>query len=422
MKCPNCGDPNPDTAKFCQKCGKVIPASGIGAGVKLAALAGILVVGAALLLFALRGARSAAPSVAAAGPSSPGGKTKLVVAIGTEKEPWLKWAVEEFEKTSAGESIDVELIGLGSIEAAQAIVRGEKNINVWAPASGLYRDQFVKDWRDRRGAESKPIIRESPLALTPMVLVMWDERAKAFEAKLGAPNFKRIADAVGGDGWMAIAQKPDWGFFKFAHTDPGRSNSGLAALLLMASDYSGKVRGLAVSDVSAREFQVWLSGVERRVVGASSGLTHSTGTLMTSMVQRGPSTYDCVVVYEANAIERLDQAAGRYGDIRVVYPPTNVWNDNPYYELDVPWSTPEQRNAAAKLREFLMSEPVQRRALTAHGFRPANLSVATNGPDSPLVIHAAAGLRVNVPGTFVEPPSGEVLESLLLAWQRARPQ
>jgi ABC-type molybdate transport system substrate-binding protein len=421
MKCPNCGDPNPDTAKFCQKCGKVIPASGVGAGVKLAALVGILVVGALLLMIALRGSRSSAPLAVSAAPGSHAGKTKLVVAFGTEKEPWLKWAVDEFAKTPAGESVDVDLVGLGSIEAAQAIVRGEKNINVWAPASSLYRDQFVKDWQDRRGAGAKPIAREASLALTPMVLVMWDERSRAFQSKLGEPNFKRIADAVTGDGWSAIAQKPEWGFFKFAHTDPGRSNSGLAALLLMASDYAGKSRDLSVPDVSGRDFQQWLSGVERRVVGASSGLTHSTGTLMTSMVQRGPSTYDCVVVYEANAIERLDQAAGRYGDLRVVYPPTNYWNDNPYYVIDAPWTSAEQQQAAKQFLDFLLSEPVQRQALIAHGFRPANLSVTTNGPDSPLVKHAAAGLRVDVPGTFVETPKGEVLESLLLAWQRARP-
>lgn len=55
-----------------------------------------------------------------------------------------------------------------------------------------------------------------------------------------------------------------------------------------------------------------------------------------------------------------------------------------------------------------------------HGFRPANVNVATNGPDSPFVKFAEAGLQVTVPGIFCEPPDADAIETLLLGWQRSQ--
>jgi ABC-type sulfate transport system substrate-binding protein len=140
---------------------------------------------------------------------------------------------------------------------------------------------------------------------------------------------------------------------------------------------------------------------------------------MNAMVQRGWSTYDCVMVYESNAVERLRQANGRWGPLRVIYPSCNFWNDHPYYVLNVPWSTPDQHRAANAFARFLLSEPAQREAM-AHGFRPANLNVPTNGPDSPFVQFADVGLRVAVPGVFCEPPDADAIETLLLGWQRSQ--
>ena len=71
-------------------------------------------------------------------------------------------------------------------------MRGEKSINVWSPASTLYKDVFLRDWSARRGGDS-PIDREASLALTPMVLVLWDERYQAFQSKYGQADFTSIA-------------------------------------------------------------------------------------------------------------------------------------------------------------------------------------------------------------------------------------
>ena len=106
--------------------------------------------------------------------------------------------------------------------------------------------------------------------------------------------------------------------------------------------------------------------------------------MMKEMVLKGPSSYDALMVYESVAIDFLKNAEGRWGQIRVVYPEYNAWNENPYYIINAPWSTPEQRKAAEAFLAFLLTERIQREALV-HGFRPANTNVPVKFAGSPFV-------------------------------------
>ena len=109
--------------------------------------------------------------------ASPGGEVEIGVAYGTEKQRWLEWAVEEFAKTSDGKRIKVNLLPMGSLEGAHAILAGDKRINAWSPASDAYKDLFLQDWQARYSGS--PIARSESLALTPMVFAVWDERYQA---------------------------------------------------------------------------------------------------------------------------------------------------------------------------------------------------------------------------------------------------
>lgn len=331
------------------------------------------------------------------------------IAYGTEKKRWLTWAAAEFGREHP--EIEVKLIPMGSIEGAQALLRENKDIHVWSPASPLYLDRFVQDWKLKHGRD--PIEHDVRLALSPMVFVMWRERYDAFVAKYGQLDFKTISLAISENGgWDAIAQKPEWGLFKFGHTHPNQSNSGLMTLMLMAYHYHGKSKGLSNKEVLDAGFQKWLKEFESGV----NWEQHSTGTLMEQMVLRGPSTFDCVSVYENVAGDYLENAAGRWGDIKVVYPSLNMWNDNPYLIIDAPWSSQEQRKAARIFAEFLMRENIQQVALD-HGFRPGEARVSIKGPTSPFVRYEGYGLKIDI-GTLCEPPLGATLSELLLSWQR----
>src|SRR6201990_3438590 len=90
--------------------------------------------------------KNAAPALLGGGPP-----VEIGIAYGTEKQRWLEWAVSEFAKTSDGKRIKVNLIPLGSLEGAHAILSGDKRINAWTPASNAYKDIFLQEWQVKYG-------------------------------------------------------------------------------------------------------------------------------------------------------------------------------------------------------------------------------------------------------------------------------
>jgi ABC-type Fe3+ transport system substrate-binding protein len=335
---------------------------------------------------------------------------QIGIAYGTEKEKWLKWAVEEFAKTEAGKYVKIDLIPMGSIDGAQAVLRQDKRINAWSPASSIVQELLVEPWQREHGND--PIASDAPLALTPMVYVMWQDRYDAFIAKFQELNFKTIAQALEEPtGWAAIASKPEWGMFTFGHTNPTESNSGLLSLVLMAYDYFDVMRGLKPEQIMEAGFLDWLKKAE----GAMDTEQTSTGKLMTQMLRFGPSTLNGVMVYENLALSNLGTAEGRWGKIKVVYPKRSVWNDNPYYVLDVPWSSPEQREAATLFRNFLLTKEVQKVARDQYLFRPASVDVPIIEPGSAFS-KLEGTVQVDVPA--IRRPSAEVLTQLIQIWKR----
>jgi ABC-type sulfate transport system substrate-binding protein len=182
----------------------------------------------------------------------------------------------------------------------------------------------------------------------------------------------------------------------------------------MAYDFHKKNRSLSLKDILNPEFQAWMNSIET----ATTGMSNSTGNMMRDMVLRGPSTFDALCVYENVFIDHLKNAEGRWGSLRVAYPSRNAWNDNPYFILDAPWSSADQRAAAGEFLDYLLSEPIQRESLK-HGFRPGNPAVPIKFPESPFVVHENAGLRIDL-GEVCESPKAEVLNNLLAIWQRSQ--
>jgi ABC-type Fe3+ transport system substrate-binding protein len=336
---------------------------------------------------------------------------EIGIAYGTEKQRWLESAVEQFKSTPEGKHIQVDLIPMGSLEGAHAALGGDKRIQVWSPASAVYKDTFIEDWQAKYG--SNPILKEDPIALTPMVFVMWEERYQAFKSHYGAVDFDTINRALHEPGgWQSIAKQPEWGLFKFGHTNPGDSNSGILALLLAGHSYFKQTDDLSVGQVTDIKFQSWLGQLE----SATSSDSNSTGNLMREMVLKGPSSYDALLVYESVAIDYLKNAEGRWGALHVIYPEYNIWNDNPFYILNAPWSSDDQRKAAQTFLDFLLTEPVQRESIT-HGFRPADPNVPTRTPDSPWTRYQANGIKIDL-GRICAAPKAEVVTNLLASWQR----
>ena len=372
----------------------------------------------AYYLFPKKGAPSAGAKPIDSGSSSSGGifsrnvSAEIGVAYGTEKQRWLEWAVQEFAKTSEGKQIKVNLIPMGSIEGAHALLAGDQRIHAWSPASAIYKDVFVQDWQVKYN--DNPIAKEDAVALTPMVFVFWDERYQAFVQKYKTVSFDTVGQALQEKGgWESIAGKPEWGFFKFGHTNPTDSSSGLMALVLAAYSYHHKTKDLTLGDIVNVGFQTWLQQFERGV----SGMSNSTGNMMREMVLKGPSSFDALLVYESVAIDYLKNAEGRWGQLHIVYPEYNAWSDSPFYVINASWVSKDQRKAAEAFLAFLLTEPVQKESLK-HGFRPANPNVPVKFPDSPFVMYGKYGVQIDL-AKICDPPKAEVINNLLASWQRS---
>jgi ABC-type Fe3+ transport system substrate-binding protein len=347
----------------------------------------------------------------------------LSVLYSTEKEQWLAEVVPQFEASNPkvdGRPVKLEMAKTGSREMYLAVLNGEATPDVISPASSL-QISLLEDLSAQKpefggqsvvdGAACRPTVR------TPLTIVIWRERADVLWGD--APNgnmWKRLHDAVvNPEGWKAFGdQYSDWGLVDFGHTDPLRSNSGFMTILSMTYNYFGKTSGLTSGDILDADFQSWLVELERSVPEFGA----STGTYMKEMVAYGPSKYELVAVYESTAIEQAENAEGRYGELRVYYPPATVWSDHPFCVLDSDWVAPEKREAAQLFIDFLLSRPAQELAIK-HGFRPEDRTISLDQPGSPFVNYAPIGIQMTLPTTEIEVPPGDVLDTLLNFWSRS---
>lgn len=347
-----------------------------------------------------------------------GAKVTLDFLYTTEKERWLKGALEEFAK--ARPDIYVKARGVGTIESIRLITEGKETPVAWSPADEVAINLLDTEWSLQKGSpivDRAEDVAPQPLVITPLVVIAWEERAKALaKAGTGDPADWAVIHklATNPKGWLGVGASAEWGFVKLGHTAPNTSNSGLQTLILMAYGFHGKSAGLVQADILDEKFQKWLKEIETAV----GKFGNSSGTYMRDMILFGPSKYDLIWNYESVAISEMAAAQGRWGNLAVYYPKPTLWSNHPFVVLKSASATPEQREAAKVLRDFLLSVPIQQKALDA-GFRPANpdVKVLTADPNNPWNRLKPFGVRVDIPPT-AEPPSGEVTRLLLETWRR----
>jgi ABC-type Fe3+ transport system substrate-binding protein len=350
----------------------------------------------------------------------------VTVWYGTEKRAWLEDAAARYAQSEprvGGRPVQIVLRGIGSREQAERVAAqrwgAEPPPTVVSPASSMWVEVLSAEWA-RRNPGAAPVVAQgedapTPLALTPLVLVAWEERGQLIWRGGEADFWRELSSALAKDNWRELGGREAWGPVKLGHTSPLTSNSGAQTLALLAYGYYGRAGGLTPADIASADFRAWLAGVE----GAVPAFGDSTGALMTSMLQRGPSMYDVAAVYENLAIESFEPARA-WGGLRVYYPPATIVSDHPYAILDAPWTTADERDAARQFRAFLLSRAIQERA-RAHGFRPADPSVPLAGDDpaSPFNRYQANGLRADI-RQQVELPAADVLAALLDVWGEIR--
>jgi Ca-activated chloride channel family protein len=357
--------------------------------------------------------RASAPAGSASSLASSGNALELVFTYGSEKEAWILETTEAFNrqsrKTSSGKTIRVEALPMGSGEAIEELLAGTRKAHLTSPASAAFVALGNAQSRARTG---KDLVGPTEnLVLSPVVIAMWKPMAEALgwgRKPVGWADV--LALARDPRGWSAAGQ-PQLGAFRFGHTHPEASNSGLIAILAATYAAAGKSRDLTVEDVAKPDVGRFLAGIEKSVVHYGS----STGFFGRKMFERGPSYLSAAVLYESSVIEAYDPKYKPTFPVVAVYPKEGTfWSDHPIGIVEREWVSAEHREAAQAYIRFLL-EPAQQARALPHGFRPASVDVPLGAP-----IDAAHGVDPKEPRTTLEVPSPPVIEATLQLWRATK--
>src|SRR5215471_16588329 len=202
----------------------------------------------------------------------------LIMYYGSEKQAWVQDVVADFNSqhiSACDGPITVKAPPIGSGASMQEIADGTIQPDLWSPAGSVWLTLLNAQWEQKHGADLVATgATDAPsLVTSPVVIAMWKPEAEA----LGWPNkalgWSDIAAlSTNPHGW-AIYGHPEFGAFKFGHTHPDYSNSGLDAVI--AENYAalGKVRGLTAGDVNNSKTRDFVANVESSIIhyGDSTG-------------------------------------------------------------------------------------------------------------------------------------------------------
>lgn len=366
-----------------------------------------------LALIALAGcARREAPSSSSSSsgePQKPADAITLTFTYGSEKEAWIKQVTDAFNsaqhKTAAGKPVFVEAIPMGSGDCIDELVNETRKTDVISPASAAFITLGNSQSKAKRGKEL--IAKTENLVVSPVVIAMWKPMANALgwpQKALGWSDILTLAKNP--KGWAAYGH-PEWGQFRFGHTHPESSNSGLISVLAEVYAATGKKAGLTIDDVNKPRTSEFVSGIEQSVVHYGS----STGFFGKKMFANGPEYLSAAVLYENMVIDSYSSDYHLPFPIVAIYPREGTfWSDHPIGVVEREWVTPEKREAAKLYIDYLLAKEQQEKAIP-FGFRPSSVEVPLAAP-----VDADHGIDPKEPQTTLEVPQAQVIDSVLQLW------
>lgn len=361
----------------------------------------------ALVTGCRREAIDKAPETPAA--RNPKGSVSLTFTYGSEKEDWIKDVTAAFNaadhRLADGRTITVEAIPMGSGDCIDELLQESRHADLTSPASAAFIKLGNAESRAKSGKDLVPSTEN--LVLSPVVIAMWKPMAEALgygKKPLGWSDI--LALARDNRGWSAHGH-PEWGPFRFGHTSPESSNSGLISILAEVYAATGKKNGLTVADVGEPKTAQFVSGIEQSVVHYGS----STGFFSKKMFVNGPQYLSAAVMYENMVIESYTPAYQVPFPIVAIYPKEGTfWSDHPVGVVDRPWVTPDKREAAKIYIDYLLAAPQQSKAIP-YGFRPGAVDVPVAAP-----VDVAHGVDPKEPLTTLEVPQPDVMHAILSLW------
>lgn len=196
--------------------------------------------------------------------------------------------------------------------------------------------------------------------------------------------------------WAMIADRAKTGEFHYGMSDPAESNTGLAALIGVATAASGTGAALRHEDIDRAIGSGQLQGFF-----AGQALWSDNSHWLAEAYVRDQGRLDGMVNYES-VILSLNAGGTLSEPLDLVYPQEGIVTaDYPLVLLNT-----AQRTAYDRVVDWLRSEPIQQKLMSQTGRRPVNQNVRLE-PRFP----ASIGVEVAFPG------QRSVIDELLQAYQ-----
>jgi Ca-activated chloride channel family protein len=327
------------------------------------------------------------------------------------KQDWLDAMVAAFNalavKTSSGKPITVYAEPVDSGSSQAEILEGTLRPIVWSPGDQSWVAGLNLDWAETHDGQA--LIREACQATVyaPVGFAMWEPMAEA----LGWPDEPiswdtLVALSADPEGWGRYGHS-EWGTFKFGHTDPNSSNSGLLLLTALAYSTFDRTSGLTPELVESQPFVDALRKVELNTYhyGRSSKF------LLDLMARRGPEYLHATNTSEAATL-KINQERGdelRF-PLAFIFPGEGTfWTEHPYCVIGGDWVSAEQAEAA-RMFEAYLHEPAQQQLAMEFNLRPLDTTLPLgpnftleNGTDPRVTPQTVAAL---------ESPAGDVADAV----------
>jgi Ca-activated chloride channel family protein len=343
-------------------------------------------------------------------PTKPNNALEVVFAYSSEKQPWIDPLAARFNSekhTLPGDNRPIYITAQvwDSGTAEHDIATKTFQPTVWSPSTSLWKSVLNYEADTELGGSNPG--DGDPLLLNPVVLAMWKPMAQALGWPSKPIGLKDVLDLnANPKGWGSVGH-PEWGPFKYAHTNPDVSSTGLSMVTAEFYAGAGKTTDLTEADVNDPKVQDFVKSIEQSIVHYSA-----TTTIFKSNIKAGGISYISAIALEEQTVIDLNKNGGMPTPLVAIYPKEGTfWHDNPYIILKGAWVTDDQRKAATMFKDYLLQTDSQQAAL-ALGFRPANTSVSYR--TDPFT--AANGVDTDQPKTTLQVPQPRVLVDVKNAW------
>jgi Ca-activated chloride channel homolog len=365
---------------------------------------------------------------------SPGDCIVVDMAVSPEKIDLLTSLAQTFNQSQTevgGRCIFANPKSKASGGAMQALAEGWDEATegprpvVWSPASSAWG--AILDQRLAEQGQPSMANQGVPFMNTPLVIAMPQPMADALgwpDRPIGWSDVLELATSA--DGWAAHGH-PEWGQFRLGKTNPNFSTSGLSALIAQNYAATRKTRDLTDEDLDQPVVDDHNRSVESSVVHyGDTTLTFLNNWYRADQEGRALHYVSAVAVEEKSVIDyNTGNPDGRLDPGEELRPPRvplvaiypkegTLYSDNPFFVVDAPWVSDEERAGAEVFQDFVQRPENQQRVLE-YGFRPGNPEVSIGVPITP-----GNGVDPDQPQTLLQSPSPPVMVSLLDHWAEQR--